>query len=584
MWTRIGKRCFPGGTFLSLLLGLLVFTVTEAQELHSSVDRNPVSPGERFKYHIVMKGGKGRISPPDFSKFPQAYGPSKSTEVRMVNGNVSRKIKISYTVKAPPKEGTFKIGQAKAKVGNKVIRASAIRVKVKKGGGQQKGATASSAQRNKSLMARIRLNKNSVYKGEAVRVSYLLFSRYRNLKLSQKPSFPPIEGAWTEEVEGEGSGWKGLTRIDGKRYRKALLRRLLIHPQKTGSIKIKPMKTTCRVNRSFFRKGKKIKVTSNSPTLTIKKPPKGAPEEFNGAVGNFELKADMNRDTVKTNGSVKLRIKVQGSGNLQLIQEPDPKIPPDLEQYEPNVDLKTEVGPSSVRGTKEWKYLMVPRQSGDYSIGPIRFSYFNPSKERYQTLQKGPFELRVTEEKAHGTQVPKSSHRKTKEQVDVLEEKLRYIRTDLDDLTRRSSERGGSLQAITPFLPPFLGFLFFLIMNRWRRKEGAEKQARKTARARLRDAEKALKKGERQAFHEELYKGLLSYLSDRTGIETAELSKERIGERMQKMGIPEELVSRTLDTVRDSEMLRYAPSQSRSDEAVHEETIKLLAELETYLK
>lgn len=588
MWKRTGKR-IGKDRILGILFGILLSLPCSGQEVKTSVNKNPVQPGQRFKYIIELENVKGRINTPDLSEFPKVYSPSKSREVQMVNGQVSQRTKISYTIQAPEEEGSIRIGAVKVKTQDGVLKGSPIDLRIKgdvqqRGKGDEQKSPSTSGANNEALIAKVRLNKSSAYKGEAVRVTYLLYSRYRNLKLTQNPTFPSINGAWSEEVDEE-SGWKGSpVKIDGKAYRKAILRRKLIFPQQTGKLKIDPMEVKCRVNRGFFSKGKKVEVRSNSPELQVKPLPPGAPEHFDGAVGNYDLRAGLDRDSVKTNGSANLRVKVTGSGNLHLLGEPKVQIPADLEHYDPNVSERTEIGPSNMRGKKEWEYLIVPRQSGKYTIEPVPFSYFDPQEERYRTLRSDAFELKVQEGKAKGTQVPKGRQKEAKEQVNVLEERLRYIRPELKDLRERGREEKGSALFL-PFLPPFLGAIFLLVARKRSEKEKAgSSKERKTARARLRDAEKALKQGDRAAFHEELYKGLHSYLSDRTGIPGSEFQKERLRKRMEEMGVPEELVRKSLRTLEHSEMLRYAPSQNISDEAVHEETVSLLAELERYCK
>lgn len=586
MWKRTGKisRGCSAGSLLLLFLSPF-FGSVEAQELSTSVNKNPVPPGERFEYSIVLQGADGDIQAPELDAFPRVMGPSRSTQVRVINGNMSRKITESYQIIAPKEEGTYRIGKAKARTKDGELEGAAIELKVsadaggKKGAKGDKGSPALSGQKDKRLIARIRTNKSSAYKGELVRVTYELYSRYRSVRFGQQ-KFPSVDGAWSEELE-DGSGWKDdIEHIDGKPYRKAVLRRSLIYPQESGKIRIEPMELTCIVNRGFFNKGEKVKVKSNSPSIEVKPHPEGAPESFTGAVGDLELEAGLDRTKVKTDGSVNLKVKIKGTGNFKLMGAPDIELPSDLEHYDPNVERKLDVGAYGISGIKGWEYLIVPRQSGSYKIGPIEFSYFDPEKESYRTERAGPFELEVEEGEGRSPQSPPS---KSKERVSVLEEELRYLHTPVEDLEPK--EEGERMLGSLPFIPPLAGALFFLLMGRLKRAgEQKSSKERKTAKARLRDAEKALKKGDRNAFHEELYKGLQSYLSDRTGIPFSELSKERIGARMKEKGIPEELTEKTVKTLENSEMLRYAPAQDISDEEVQEESVRLLAELEKHWK
>lgn len=547
--------------------------------------KNPVEPGSRFDYRIELKGAKGRVDPADLSQFPKVFGPSRSTSVKMVNGKVSRSMTISYKIKAPSEEGVYKIEASKAKANGKVLKSAPIELRVDADAknAERKHSNNSGKASNKKLIARIELNRSRAFQGESVRVDYTLYSRYRNLRLANR-KFPAVNGAWSEEIQKE-IGWKNeLVKIDGKPYKKAILRKVLIHPQRAGTINIDPMEVTCVVNRGFFRKGKKKNLNSNSPSLEVKELPDGAPKSFNGAVGSYQMEAGIDEDTVRANASVKLKVSLEGRGNVKLLGSPSVGIPPDLEHYDPNMEQRIDAGETHVRGNKEWEYLIVPRQSGKYEIGPVRFSYFDPDSKRYKRLKKGPFSLVVKEGKKNGSGASPEKRKNAKEKVNVIKKELRYIRTSIDDLEKKGAGISTTLKGTVLILPPALGILFLLFMRKRENRQKGLTRAQKTARKRLKDAEKALKKGERGTFHEELYKGLQSYLADRTGISHASLSKEQIRKRSEHLGIPDQLTEKTLKTLEHSEMLRYAPSQNVSDEAVHRESVELLAELERYWK
>lgn len=545
-----------------------------AQKVEASVNKNPVGAGDRFKYSITIKDAQGEIHPPSFDEFPQVYGSSRSRKMQMINGKVSRELTQTFAIQAPKKAGTYSIEAPKVETGKETLEGNSIELQVKGNvsGDDEKEEPDLEAQKNKRLIGRIRTNKTSAFKGEEVMVTYEIYSRYRNLGFSRQ-EFPAIDGAWSEEVEQE-VGWEdGVERIDGKPYKKAVLRRTLIYPQKSGELRIEPMKLTCEVNRGFFRKGEKVKVKSNSPSIQIKPFPDGAPESFKGDVGNFELEAKLDKKESKIDGSVNLKVQIRGRGNINLIGRPEVELPPELESYDPETDQNVNISKNGISGNKEWKFLIIPRQGGDYSIGPIEFSYFNPRKENYDTLRSGPFQLHVKEERASESQRPR------KEKVSSVEEDLRYIR-DLNDL-REKGEAGEKRELdLGLLIPPLAGGLFFIFITYRRKNREKERKSRRSAKARLKDAAKALERGDRPGFHEETHKALQEYLSERTGLTLSEVSKERIHEKMTQRGIPEEVIEKALKTLEECEILRYAPGKNVSDEAVYEDTVALIAELE----
>jgi len=110
------------------------------------------------------------------------------------------------------------------------------------------------------------------------------------------------------------------------------------------------------------------------------------------------------------------------------------------------------------------------------------------------------------------------------------------------------------------------------------------RKANRTARNRLKKADRFRKGNEMDKFYEEVGKALWGYLADKLDIETFNLSREVIVDELERRGIPEELRTGFLRILDDSEFSRFAPSSEKSDvELLYGDAVAIIRNLENKL-
>lgn len=578
---------------ISMLLFPL-FSWGQGATLVATVDKNPVSVNDVFTLKITLTNGKGSIESPDLNDFQVVFGPSRASSYRIVNGRQSSSLTFSYTLR--PKEiGTFEIGVAKANVDGKVLTSSPIKIEVVKGASTSSTQQPNSSARqkanpqstNQNLLVRTQLSKTNVYKGEQVVLTFVLLSRYNNIDLGDI-DFPTLNGFWTEDFPEEQTSWEpNLEIINGVQYRKAILRQQVIFPQRAGTIQLEPLTLSANVNRSFFNPGENITVRSNSPKITVKALPDGAPKSFNGAVGSFDFSATVDKNEAKANEAINLKVKVTGSGNLKLIDEPKFEFPEDFEVYDPETNDRLSVTTGGLRGSRSFQYLIIPRYPGEYTIPELEFSFFNPSTGKYQTAKAGPFTFDISD--AEGN-VPAAGTPRAKNIVEQSGLDIRYIITDSNMLSGPRSQFFGTPLFWAASAGPFALLLIFLLYRR--RKEALYKdvkgrkkrRASRLAQKRLKAAEAALKSGDSSVFYQEIFKGLYGYLGDKLGIPIGQLSRQKIFSELEKNGLKEATIKDVTYVIDTCEMARFAPVTEVSDEVFYKRTAELIENLEGKLK
>lgn len=561
---------------------------------HAGVDKNPVSSGDVFSLRLTLENGRGEITPPDLSDWNVIFGPSQSSSYRIVNGKQSSTITLSYTMR-PKAIGKFIIESATARVADEVFRTEPIVVEVVKGsapaqqnttpqrGTQGNARAALQTQSDENLKVQIQLSKSNVYQGEQIVVTYVLLSRYNNIDLGET-DFPTMSGFWTEDVKSTQTTWEDqYEMINGVPYRKAILRRQVIFPQRSGKLEIEPFKLSARVNRSFFSQGTEVRAASNTPVVNVKPLPGNAPEAFDGAVGDFSFSVQTPDKALEVNGAIDMKITISGQGNLTLLKKPNIIFPQDFQAYDPELENRVNVTAGGVSGSKTYQYLLIPQYPGQYEIPEITFAWFDPVKAQYFTRKHGPIQLEVGGEAGltggPGDQVARSKVQQTRDDI-------RYIKTNADKLVPSGKYFFGSVGYYAAIGTPVLLFFAFILVRRRREalegdvKGSRRRKANKMARRRLSTAEKAMKTGDSKLFYSEIFSGLYGYLGDKLGVSSANLSKPLIRQKLAEHNAAEDTIAETIDVIETCEMARFAPTAQESDEAFYRRTVQLIENLE----
>ncbi len=253
----------------------------------------------------------------------------------------------------------------------------------------------------RAVMVRAEVDKDRVYKGEQVVVSYYLYRRVKVFNI-QVDKFPILNGFLREDLEMPVMGQRlESERVisDGVAYERSLLLRYAAYPLQEGKLKIDSTSIKYAYYASpggdsldeedpfmgFFRQMTPRAGGDRSEQLNIEVlplPEEGKPGSFTGGVGDFSISASVDKTDVRANESVTLTFKVNGRGNLAAIGEPKAKWPQDIELYDSKGTAKT--GRAGV-GEKVFEYLLIPRNPGKLVLPALELSYFDPAKKSYVT-------------------------------------------------------------------------------------------------------------------------------------------------------------------------------------------------------
>ena len=570
--------------------------------------KKQVVVGERFQV-VFESNAEGRnFQAPSFEGFNVVGGPftSTSSSIQVVNGSVTRSTRISYTFAVQAtREGTFRIGAASLTVDGNKVSSEPFEVKVlpddgssaasggganSSGQGQVQQSTSDPQVSGKDLFLRCIPSKKSVCVGEQVVLTYKLYTKVpvSSVSVSKMPSYA---GFWTKDISDNSGKLKQSSEyVNGIEYTTAEIQKVIIVPQRSGNLTIDPMTMECiaqiRTERSSRRSMDPFEAFFNDPffnnnitnvqkelssqslSIDVKSlPENGKPDSFAGAVGNYKFTSSIDKEELSTNEAVTITFTVSGSGNIELLQMPEPVFPPDFEVYDPKITTNVDASSQGMTGTKKAEYLAIPRRAGSFSVQPVEFTFFNPSTGTYQTLLSEPYELSVRKGKdsdGDGGGVYASNQ----EDIKYLGSDVRHIMNDGAKLKPKHSSFFASsvyFAILLGLLVVFIALLFILKKRAEMAKDTAanrNRKADKVARGRLKNAYQHLKAKDQEKFYVEMSQALWGYIADKLGIERSKLSMETVSETMKANNVPDELTQQFVDTLNSCEFARFAPGSA----------------------
>ena len=574
-----------------------------------------VVSGDQFRLSYTINSQKVRdFRAPNIQGFEVLMGPSRSTQssTQINNGNVTSTSSITFTyILMAGKEGTYKIPGATIVANGDNYTSNSVEIKVlppDQSAGSSNGSSSNSSRNqansgkitDKELFITATASKTNVYEQEAI---LLTFKVYTQVNLTQlHGDTPDLKGFHTQEVELPQQKTFSLEHYNGRNYNTTIWQQFVLFPQRSGKLEIPSVSFEGTVSQrvasadpfdAFFNGGNYVNINKKlvTPKLTIdvKELPEGKPANFSGGVGEFTLSSSINTQELKTNDAVTIKLVISGTGNMKLINTPEVGFPQDFEIYDPKVENKFNLTRNGLAGNKVIEYLAIPRHAGTYTIPPIEFSYFDLKSQSYKTLKTDAYTLNVAKGEGNSEQVV--SNFISKEDLKVLGQDIRYIKTGETRLAKKDDYFFGSMNYYLWYLIPLVLFITFMVIYRKQAMENANvakvrtKKANKVATKRMKNAGKLLAEKKSEAFYDEVLKALWGYISDKLSMPVSQLSKDNIEEELQKHQVADELIKEFINNLNECEFARYAPgNQDEKMDKIYSSAIDVISKMENSIK
>ena len=559
---------------LQIFFLLVTFHSTTQVKFEAKVSKNKLGVNERLRIDFQMNEDGDNFVPPSFDGFTVVGGPNTSVSNSWVNGVRSYNKTYSYFL-APKRVGKFTIKQAIIEIKGETYKTFPITVQVTKAVDRPKNGNNGDyvADANIHLVAEI--SKTNPYLNEAITVVYKLYvGPNTGVRNWQEKDTPRFNDFWSQNIEIKGLSVK-KGKYKGEDYQYVVLRKAVLYPQKSGKLKIEPLVLDVNVEvptsrRDFFgnRQMKIVPqtISAGSRTINVKPLPEvGQPEDFKGAVGDFDFKVSTSKTQLDASESLQAVIEVSGKGNLKLFELPELNLPSSLEVYEPEHKENVRTNLSGMQGKITDNYTVVPQYRGKYPIPSVSFSYFDLKTESYKTLKSSEIVIDVLNGPVNNVKSNNSSitEETSKKNVITATGQFAFIKTKTNFSPIKANHFFKSkLFWCLLFLPLLLIPIVIFIRNQ-REKRRADvtgnriRKADRLARKFLSKAKKEL--GEKEGFYIALEKALHNYLKAKLHIETSDFNKEKISDLLSSKQVDQTVIDEFISILENCELARYTP-------------------------
>ncbi len=424
-----------------ILCSLLTVMTHAAVRVESLVDRNEMGLGDTVTLSVSVQSSESveitepRV--PNLNGFDLVNSSSaSSTSSKLMQGpggmqfETVRRQDFNYML-SPKKQGTVTIPGFEVIVDGKTYNSKPISIHVSgQGSGasktppgmppqdemdqaeeifnqllQRRGMTEPPTSRtldkntNEAFFILCETDKTEVYEGEQIVVNWYIYTRGNILALDRL-KFPDLKGFWKEIIEEVPALNFTQEIVNGMPFRKALLASHALFPIRPGISVIDEYKIKAQIQLpsnpfGAFGFGKPYTYQRSSERIEVKVKPlpqEGKPNSFSGAVGQFDVRSQVEGTQFPVNQPFSLKVRFEGSGNAKLIELPNLGLPTTVETYDTKSEAKFFKNGKSY---KEFQVLLIPREEGQITLPAMNFSVFDPQQKKYVARTTEPITIKI---------------------------------------------------------------------------------------------------------------------------------------------------------------------------------------------
>ena len=568
--------------YLAFVLAALTATAASFQLIPP---RNVVE-GRNFALTFRLTDGEANPpAAPQLEGCKLLFGPSTSTmqSTEIINGHMTSTYSIDYTFTyRAEKAGEVHVPALSVNCEGSTLssRPATFRILPPDRSQQSQGAPGRDVQADDpstqspgrvsadDLIVRVSFSKSSVYEQEPVVATIKVYTKY-DISSFMVTTQPAFEGFLTEELPVNLE--VQMEHYNGQNYHAAVLKRLLLYPQRPGKLSVNSGKYDVTivqyetVNMGFFRTQRPVErqvtTSSNAATLQVNALPEPKPAGFTGAVGSFSVETALEPELLRTNEAAVYSYIVKGRGNIKFLAEPTIQFPAGVDAYTPKTDIQAQVvGGTNMSGTFRTDITFVPQEVGDFTIAGTPFVYFDIDSKSYKTIDVAPTPLHVLR---GSSSAPATQQTTIDETIDDI---LHIKPIKAEEQTHELDYTFQKTYYWLAYLVVALILVGLIIVYRRHIRLQADVVGRRLAKAsrvatkRLKAARGYMDRHENDKFYEAVSGALWGYRSDKLSIPASQLTRDNILAKLADYGLGREQIDGVVDVLDHCEMARFTPN------------------------
>ena len=580
-----------------LTCNVLLATVVLAADfqISASLDKNQIALNEQAVLSLTISGNGTHLPQPQLpgSADFQIYNAGSSQNFTWINGKAQASVTYNYVL-TPLKEGHFTIPPIRMQMQGQSADTAPLTLDVVKGDASAVQATARPEGEGRpathgpaAVFITGTVDRTSVYVGEPIIFSFRFYNR---VTLLRQPAYQPPEmtGFWAEDLPPQRNF---QTTVKGIPYNVTEVRTALF-PTAPGKAHVGAAALTVSLESfgtdpfgndffsQFFGRGEEKTLRTEPIAVAVKALPEPKPADFKGAVGDYALKAEVDKDKTTVGQPITLTLTVSGKGNIKSL--PDIALPTlvNFRTFDANAATTIEKKEGEVGGSKVFKTVLIPTASGDTTIPAISYSYFDPGSRAYRTARSQPLTVHVTPGAAGSTSpvsyAPPASGVQVSNPtaapgIKLLGEDIRYIRTpstlsaEGEPLYRKGWYQGLHLILLGLLALGGLGRLYYQMFLSdtllYRFRKGREK-----AQAEIGKTETHLTKNDIKGAGGHLANVLQDYLAAKLGSEHRSAALRDSLEQLKSRGLHAHTGEKVRNIWETFDLYEFAPAQVQASE------------------
>ena len=369
---------------------------------------------------------------------------------------------------------------------------------------------------------------------------------------------PDFAGFWNP---GRASEEESLADVAGRSYRVTEVDTILF-PTLAGNLKIEPTNVTVR---GGLMGSSVTQYPTGQIDLSVRPLPPGEPDAFTGAVGRYNISAELDISQVDIGDPVTLTLTVSGEGNMESLPAPEWPEVPGWRAFDHDAPYQMSIVDGKVQGSRKFTRVLIPTASGSHDFPPVEYSYFDPYDEQYVTLTSRSFSVEVLPEPGSPEAEPLATSGEA-EDAETLD--IRYIKPVPNSIARPTSPLTGSSVFWLLWLTPLAGILAVAALVMHRRRPTSDSTvvefsaATQAALAQLAAVEPGSSTADTASM------ALHAYLDVRLERPTSGMSATEIAESLGQMGTGEATCERLVDLMGRIAEMRFSDHEVEGAEDV----------------
>lgn len=332
----------------------------QAYETHVTIDPPQPNVEDEIRLDIFIYG--------DYFPDLKITEPRSSALLLFIEGPFVRPIisqngiVISYILKAKS-AGRTTLGRFSIRIGSKTVATQPLGITI----------SSRAERRIKDKPKGVwKMGKKSVHVGETVIVT-LEVTIWDKLLVPVEITIQPPKHAWFEKYHAPTDVEKNT--LEERVFYIFPVQSFLFTPTRVGYVTIPSVKIVFRNGESLFTESQRIRILP-LPELI----------DDTGAIGNFILRSWVEREEVRNDEDIIVRIKLIGNGNLKFVRLPEPEME-DVETIGTSLFEQIDSTEKGYLGYKEAVWRFRTSEAGTYLCSIPAFYFLDPDTDRIREIE-----------------------------------------------------------------------------------------------------------------------------------------------------------------------------------------------------